>query len=57
MAEKRMSCEDLAAKTGLSRAHLNQLKNGKIEEPKLSTLQSIANALEIPLSEIIREAA
>lgn len=42
---------------GLSTSYVSLLERGEREDPSLSTLESIANALEIPLSVLLFLAA
>lgn len=46
--EKKIKQQFLAEKAELSQTYLSQIENN-IKEPTLSTLQNIANALDIPL--------
>jgi transcriptional regulator with XRE-family HTH domain len=55
MAARRISISQLAEMTGLSRATLSPLCDGKAEDPKLSTLKSVADALAIPLAELFEK--
>lgn len=48
---QRMTGSDLAAQTGLSVGMLSKIENGVIS-PSLSTLQSLANALRVPLVQL-----
>lgn len=52
-ARKRsgMIIDDLAQKTGLSRAFISQIENGKAS-PSLESIERIAQALNIPLSSL-----
>ena len=45
---QRMTGADLAAQTGLSVGMLSKIENGVIS-PSLSTIQTLANALQVPL--------
>lgn len=45
---QRMTGSDLAAQTGLSVGMLSKIENGVIS-PSLNTLQTLANALQVPL--------
>ena len=46
MAVQRLHDEDMAEKTGLSRQTIALYRKGEVKEPKLSTLHSIAAALD-----------
>ena len=48
---QRMTGSDLAAQTGLSVGMLSKIENGVIS-PSLGTLQSLANALRVPLVQL-----
>ncbi|MCV0428941.1 MAG: XRE family transcriptional regulator [Roseibium sp.] len=48
---QRMTGADLAAQTGLSVGMLSKIENGVIS-PSLSTIQTLANALQVPLVQL-----
>lgn len=50
----RMTLDALARETGLSKALLSKIENGKVSSP-LSTHAKISRALGIPLSELLKE--
>ena len=50
----RMTLDALARETGLSKALLSKIENGKVSSP-LSTHVKISRALGIPLSELLKE--
>ena len=50
--EKRLSQEELATKSGVSRATISGLESGRITITTTGTLQKISEALEKPVSEI-----
>ena len=50
--EKGMTQKQLGAGIGVSQAAIGQFENGE-SNPKVSTLQKIADALEIPIGELI----
>lgn len=50
--ERHMSQQELAEKSGVSRATLSGLENGKIEVTTTETLIKIATALEKKVSDI-----
>jgi transcriptional regulator with XRE-family HTH domain len=47
----KMTTALLAEKVGITRANMSNIVNGKTT-PSLSTLQKIASALEVPVSEL-----
>jgi len=49
---KEFSQERLAEKSGLSRAAYRNIENGK-SEPRVSNLQAIATALEVPIQQLV----
>ncbi len=49
---KRLTLADLAARTGLSKALLSKIENGKVSSP-VSTLLSIAESLKVRLSYLV----
>ena len=51
--QKGMTVADLSKQTGLSIGMLSKIENG-ITSPSLSTLQSLANALSVPLTGFFR---
>ena len=51
--EKGFTLPDLAEKAGLSKGLLSKIENLPDANPSLATLYKIAEALEVPLSEII----
>ena len=50
-----MSQEDLAAKVGLTRVSITNIENGK-HRIQVHTLYAIAQALEVPISELLPNA-
>ena len=50
--ERNLSQEILSGLSGISRSHLALIENGK-KSANLSTLWSISDALQIPLSQLI----
>ena len=52
--EKGMTQKELAKKLGFSPSHLGQYENG-YRNPKPSTVKKIADALEVPVSQIFEE--
>lgn len=51
--KKKLTQKGLAQKTGLSQAYINELENGKKTNPTYEVLQKIAQALEVPISDIL----
>ena len=51
--QQSLSQEELAKKAGIARSHLAMIENGK-KSASVETLWSIAQALEMRLSEFIR---
>ena len=49
---KRLSQEELAKRSGVSRTTIVFLENGKTEDVKISTLQKLASALGMTVQEI-----
>jgi transcriptional regulator with XRE-family HTH domain len=56
MAAKRLTNDEVAEKTGLTRQTIGQIREGKVDA-KTSTLALIATALEIELSELFEPRA
>lgn len=52
---KRMSIQALAKATGLAPSILYELESQADRNPGFSTLVKVAKALDIPLSELVRE--
>jgi transcriptional regulator with XRE-family HTH domain len=50
-----LSLRDLAQRTSLSNAYLSQVERG-LHEPSLSVLTAVAQALGVPLEELLRRA-
>lgn len=48
-----MSQVDLATALNVDRAYISNIENGRMN-PTLSTLEKIAGALEIPMSELVK---
>ena len=51
---KKMSQEVLSGLAGLARSHLSMIENGE-KHPNLETVWRIANTLEIPPHELVKE--
>jgi transcriptional regulator with XRE-family HTH domain len=49
--EKKLSQQDLAAKCNFEKSNMSRLESGGVN-PTLSTLEKVANALEITLAEL-----
>jgi len=50
--EKRLTVEEVASRTGLSRSWLSKVENFRVT-PSLPALGQIATALEVPVSELV----
>ncbi|KZY06172.1 MULTISPECIES: adenosylcobalamin-dependent ribonucleoside-diphosphate reductase [unclassified Sulfitobacter] len=53
MEEKKVNAKSLAGKAGLNYTGVYDILSGKIGSPKVSTLQSIARALGVPVGQLI----
>ena len=53
---KDWSQRDLAAASGISNAEISRIESGKRKEPSSSILKDIANALGVPVEELLQEA-
>lgn len=53
MAKRKMSLNELSAKTGLSPTNLSILKNNKAKAIRFSTLEKICKALECQPKDIL----
>jgi len=53
MAKRRMSATELSTKIGLTMANLSILKNNKAKAIRLSTLDSLCEALDCQISDIL----
>lgn len=51
---RKMSLQDVAARTGLSIGFISQIERG-LSSPTIKTLRQIADALEIPLASLFQE--
>lgn len=51
--KKKMSQVDLATALGVDRAYISNIENGRMN-PTLSTLEKIAGALSISMSELVK---
>jgi putative transcriptional regulator len=51
---KLTQCQ-LAKKTGLSQAYINELENGRKSNPSFFVLAKLANALEIPAADLFTD--
>lgn len=47
---RKMTQDNLAAKSGVSRVTISMIENGNISDVKVSTLQKLANALDVPIT-------
>ena len=50
--EKRLTQEELAEKSGVSRPTIVALESGKAEDVKISTLQKLAAAMDMTVQEL-----
>jgi transcriptional regulator with XRE-family HTH domain len=57
MKSQGFTDESLAAKTGLTRQKIGELRTGKAKDPKLSTFIAIANGLGLALHQLFRQKA
>ena len=53
LAKRKMSVTELSEKVGITMANISILKNGKAKAVKLSTLDSICNALQCQPGDIL----
>lgn len=53
--EKKISIRKLAEITGLSKSTLSDIENNKSKKPTVDTIGKIAQALQIPISELFSE--
>ena len=53
-AEKGLSQEQLAQKAGVTYSTLTKLESGVNQNPKVKTLQAVAEALEVTLDDLMR---
>jgi len=53
LAKRKMSVTELANKVGITMANLSILKNGKAKAVRLSTLESICEALDCQPGDIL----
>lgn len=52
-ALRKLTQEDLAAKTGLSRVYLARLETSHHKDVSLTTLTRLAKALRVPISKLV----
>lgn len=52
---KKLTQKQLAQKSEVSQAYINELENGKKTNPSIVVLVKIASALEVPVSELLEE--
>lgn len=50
----RLTARDLATRSGVSAAMISRIENGQVS-PSLSTLEALANALDVPIGSLLRE--
>jgi transcriptional regulator with XRE-family HTH domain len=53
--EKKVSIRKLSDLTGLSKSTLSDIENNKSKKPTVDTIERVARALEIPISELFDE--
>ena len=53
MADRKISLNELAEKVGISNVNLSNLKNGKVEAIRFSTLEAICDVLDCQPGEIL----
>jgi transcriptional regulator with XRE-family HTH domain len=53
-AEKKISIRKLSDMTGLSKSTLSDIENNKSKKPTVDTIERVAKALEIPISELFQ---
>lgn len=51
-AEKKISIRKLSDLTGLSKSTLSDIENNKSKKPTVDTIERVAKALEIPITEL-----
>lgn len=54
--ERRLSLQKLADLAGLRKAHVWELEKGRSDNPSVSTLVGLGNALDVPPDELFRAA-
>jgi len=52
---KKLTQKQLAQKTGLSQSYINELENGRKSNPSATVIFKLADALDVPVSEILDE--
>ena len=55
--KRKLSQSELAKLTGLSQAYINELENGKKNNPTYEVLQKLAKALGVPVSALLEDTA
>ena len=53
--QKKLTQGELAARIGVTQAYICALETGKKQNPSISVLLKIAEALEIPAEELIQD--
>jgi transcriptional regulator with XRE-family HTH domain len=51
-----LSQQQLADRAGLTKSNVTQLEQGRITDPRLSTLRALAGALEVRIDEVTGDA-
>lgn len=53
MVEKKISLQDLVEKVGITNANMSNIKNGKINAIRFTTLDAICNVLDVQPGDIL----
>ena len=53
MVEKKISLQDLAEKVGITNANMSNIKNGKINAIRFTTLDAICKVLDVQPGDIL----
>ena len=54
---KKLTQKQLSQKSGISQAYINELENGRKTNPSIVVLARLANALDVPVFELLRKEA
>lgn len=57
LAARSMTQEQLARQSGMTLSGVAHVLNGRVEDPRMSTLVRLAEALDVPVSELLGEAS
>lgn len=55
LAVKRLSYYELAKISGVNESHIGKIANGVCTDPKISTIQKLAKALDVKIDDLIEE--